>query len=139
MTPTPKAKMGRALLVFVFFQLFFVLVCLPVGIVYLHGVDDLSAPVYRTIFTLGFVNLVAFGSLGYMMWTGYGWARWTASFLLFAMAFIVLTYVSDVHGPARLALIGGVIYALILAAYLAFSTAVDQFIREQERFRKINV
>ncbi len=139
MIPTPKAKLGRVLLVFVFVQLFLVLEVAPPAILYLHGVDDLSSPALRLVLTLGFVYLVVFGSLCFLMWKGYGWARWVASFILFGMGFFALTFVSDVQGAARSALLGSILYQLILAAYLAFSQSLDHFIREQERFRKINL
>ena len=127
------------MLVFTFVQLFLVLILLPPAVLHLHGVKDLTAPAYRTIFTLGFMDLVIFGSLGFLMWKGYNFARWVTSFLLFAMAFLALTYTSDVTGNARLTLIGGVLYQLVLAAFLAFSQTIDQFIREQERNRLINL
>ena len=40
MLPTPKAKLGRAMLVFVFAQLFLVLILAPPTILFLHGDKD---------------------------------------------------------------------------------------------------
>ena len=138
MLPTPKAKTGQSMLVVAFVLLVVALVVPPI-VVRLHGVDTASAPGFRKILTLCFVNLVIFGTLGYLMWIGYGWARWISSFLLFASGFFALTFLDDLTGTAKGALIGMIIFYLLLAAFLAFSKSIEEFIQEQERFRKINL
>src|SRR5262245_53158332 len=139
MLPTPKAKTGQTMLVLAFVLLAVALVVVPPIVVKLHGVDTASAPTFRAILTLCFVNLVVFGVLGYLMWIGYGWARWISSFLLFAGGFYALTYMDELKGTAKGALIGMILFYLVLAAFLAFSKSIEEFIQEQERFRKINL
>ena len=139
MLPTPKAKTGQTMLVLAFVLLAVALLVVPPIVVRLHGVDGAGAPMFRLILTLCFVSLVVFATLGYLMWIGYGWARWISSFLLFAGGFFWLPYLDEFHGTAKLALIGMILFYLVLAGFLAFSKSIEEFIQEQERFRKINL
>jgi hypothetical protein len=134
-----RVGLGRGLLILAYVLLFSTLVVLPLVIVRLHGVGDWTAPAFRLIYTLAFVNIVVFGTLGWLMWIGYVWSRWVAAFLLFVIAFLSLTYLADVKGVATLALLGKVVLDLSTASFIAFSGALGDYLMDRERTRKINL
>lgn len=134
-----QVGLGRGLLVFAYFLQFAALVVMPIAVVRLHGITDWGADAYRLIYTVVFLNLVIFGILGWLMWTGYVWARWVTAFILFVLAFLSLTYLADVKGDATLALLGMVGLDLVTACFIAFSGPIGDYIMDRERTRKINL
>jgi hypothetical protein len=134
-----RVGLGRGLLVLAYVLQLTVLIVLPPVIVRLHGVTDWTADTYRLVYTMGFVSLVVFGTLGWLMWIGYVWARWVVAFLLFVIAFVSLTLLADVKGAALLTLIGKVILDLATASFIAFSGALGDYLMDRERTRKINL
>jgi hypothetical protein len=134
-----RLGLGKGLLVFAYVLLFTTLLVMPLAIVRLHGITDWTADAYRLVYTMGFLSLVVFGTLGWLMWTGYVWTRWVSAFLMFVIGFLSLTFVADVKGDALLALLGKVVLDLITASFIAFSGPIGDYMMDKERTRKINL
>jgi hypothetical protein len=134
-----RVGLGKGLLVFAYVLLFAALMVMPLAIVRLHGISDWGADAYRLIYTLAFLSLVVFGTLGWLMWTGYVWTRWVTAFLMFVIGFLSLTFVADLKGDALLALLGKVVLDLVTASFIAFSGPIGDYMMDKERTRKINL
>ena len=133
-----QPKLGRVLLVIHFLVLFVAVVLLPPTVVALQGVDMAASPKFRTSMAFGMANFAFFGSLGYLMWAGFGWARYTAAFILFGGGVYSVTFLDTYKGPAHLAVAVIVVLCLLVAAGLSFIKPIDDFIRDQERMRRLN-
>jgi hypothetical protein len=134
-----RVGLGRGFLILAYLLLLLTLVVLPVLVVRQHGIADATSPLFRLVLALAFIHLVVFGTLGWFLWLGHVWARWVVALLLFVIALISLTFISEVTGAARLILVGKVVLDLATAAFVAFSGPIGEYLLDRERARKINL
>ena len=133
-----RPKFGKVLLVLHFLVLFVAVVLLPPTVVAFQGVDMAASPKFRQSMAFGMAMFALFGSFGYLMWMGFGWARYTAAFLLFGGGVFSVTFLDSYKGTAHLVVIAIIVLCLIVAAGLSFIKPIDDFIRDQERLRRLN-
>lgn len=133
-----QPKLGKALLVIHFIVLFVAVVILPPTVVAFQGVDLVASPKFRQSMAFGMAMFALFGSLGYLMWMGFGWARYTAAFMLFGGGVFSVTFLDSYKGLAHTFVIAIILLCLLVAAGLSFFKPIDDFIRDQERMRRLN-
>ncbi|MBI3879659.1 MAG: hypothetical protein HY301_06290 [Verrucomicrobia bacterium] len=141
MTTTPTSnpsQVGKFLLAGLLFVMFLVMTVTPIGLIVQSGEGFFSTPEHRTLMAISFASTVVFGTLGYLMWQGFGWARWVTTLTLFAAGLFTMTYLEEFKGEIHTAMIWMVLFCIALAAVMAFAKPIEDFIRRQERTRRMN-
>lgn len=104
----------------------------------IQGDPPLASPgASRQLLAAGVGLLALLGTLLVMTWKGFGWARWVTTLLLFTGGLIALTALETAGGRGKTLILAGALLSLLCAALLAFVPPVEDFIRDQERTRRL--
>lgn len=131
-----RVLFGKVVLVTVHAMLFSAIGA--VGWLLISGEPPLASPSARRQLLAAGVGMVALlGTLLVMTWKGFGWARWITTLLLFTGGLIALTALEESGSQAKTLIVTGSLLSLVCAALLAFVPQVEDFIRDQERTRRL--